>query len=270
MTIPQNELYTRRSFGELYSLVFRIFLDRFDVFMAISALTLIPVTALLIALIGGFVGSLVQSATEESSNFLLEHPGLIAVVAALQYLVTVAATVMGSGAIVQAVSEIYVQQQPGWWACKQTAFGKVWPLLCSAILKVAATVGGMFAMFIPLLLLALAGVERGLLVFLGFLAFIAGVFAMIYIAVSWIGTIPAIMIENKGSISAIKRSFELTDGHRCLVLAALFFLGLIQMIVGSLMHSIFLNGDPTSVLFTVTGPIVNLIPSLLFFPIQAM
>lgn len=79
-----------------------------------------------------------------------------------------------------------------------------------------------------------------------------------------------IVIEDKGSMNGIRRSWELTKGQGCFILALLFCFTLMENVVYQLLRTIFFSRDTYGVLFLAAGTVVTLIPALLFFPIKTM
>jgi hypothetical protein len=265
MTI--DEPFEYLTFGGTFSRTFGLLIDRFDLFMGITGLVMIPYSVLLLTL-GIFVASVVIR-EEDVPDFHPSHVPMVVMIVLIQMIFYEIATVIGQGAISQAVAMIYIGQRPGWLQCVRSAWGKKWPLLGSSLLLY----WGLFLAFIPTWVFIVVAVanSNGLTITLACLAGLVFFVSGLYAFIGLIMTSPAIMVEGHGSpIKAMMRSWELAAGSRCYLLCTLFCLWLIGNLVSRLLHNMFVTGDVMDVMFSIVGIVVSVVPMLLFFPLHAM
>jgi hypothetical protein len=104
-------------------------------------------------------------------------------------------------------------------SCVATGFARFFPVLGVAILSALAVAGGMIALIVPGIIIA----------------------CMLYVAT------PASVLEKPGLIGALKRSRELTAGHKGGIFGLLLILGVLGFGANMLVQTVFLPnaGDPS-------------------------
>jgi hypothetical protein len=265
MTI--DEPFEYLTFGGTFSRTFGLFFERFDIFMAITGIVLVPYVVLFLTL-GIFAASVVIR-EEEVPDFHPSHIPIIVGVVFLQLVVYEISTVLGQGAISHAVASIYVGQRPGWLQCVRESWKRKLALFGSSLL----VYGALFLAGIPpFILISVATVIPNVLTIV--LACVSGVAFVVGGLYGYIGAImssPAIMVEGfSNPVKGIMRSWELATGSRCYLLCTLFCLWFLNNLVARLLHNMFITGDVMDILFTIVGIVVSVIPLLLFFPLHAM
>jgi hypothetical protein len=265
MTI--DEPFEYLTFGGTFSRTFGLLIDRFDLFMGITGIVMIPYTILLVTL-GIFIASVVIR-EEEVPEFHPTHLPTIILVVLVQMICYEFATVIGQGAISQAVSMLYVGQSPNWYQCVVAAWNKKWPLIGSSVLLY----GGLFVAFIPtwIIIVLAVTIPNGFTIALAVLVGIAYVVMGQYVFIGLIMTSPAIMIEgHRSPIKGMTRSWELASGSRVYLLCTMFCLWFMGNLVSRLLNNMFVTGDIMDLMFSIVGVVVTVIPMILFFPLHGM
>jgi hypothetical protein len=255
------------TFGGTYSRTFGLFFDRFDLFVAMTGVVIIPFVVLVLTL--GIFGASVLIREEEIPDF---HPTHIPFIALILFLQTVAyelATVFGQGAISQAVGMIYIGQRPTWMHCLREAWNRKCALLGSSII----VYGSLFVAAIPpfVFLLVVTANPNALTIILAVLSCGAFLVGGTYGYIGVVMSSPSIMIEGyTNPLKGIMRSWELAAGSRCYLMCTLFCLWLMNNLLSRLLHNMFVGGDVMDQIFSIVGIIVSVLPILLFFPLHAM
>lgn len=265
MTI--DEPFEYLTFGGTFSRTFSLLIDRFDLFMGITGVVMIPYTVLVLTL-GIFIATVVIR-EEDVPDFHPKHVPMVVLIVLVQMIFYEIATVIGQGAISQAVSMIYIGQRPMWYPCILSAWNRKWTLLGSSLL----VFGGISLAFIPtwICIAVAVAMPNGLTITLAVLVGVAFVLGGVYVFVGFVMTSPAIMVEShRSSIKGMTRSWELAVGSRCYLLSTLFCLWLMNNLVSRLLSNMFLTGDVMDVMFSIVGIVVSVLPMLLFFPLHGM
>lgn len=265
MTI--DEPFEYLTFGGTFSRTFGLLIDRFDLFLGITGVVMVPYTILLLTL--GILIASVVIREEEVPEFHMKHVPLIVMILLIQMVFYELATVIGQGGISQAVAMLYVGQRPDWWHCVRSAWSKKCALVGSSLL----VYGALFLAFIPayILFVVAVAIPNGLTITLACLAGLALVVFGVYGFIGTVMTSPAIMIEGFTSpIKAISRSWELATGSRCYLICTLLCLWLMSNLLSRLLHNMFISGDIMDVMFSIVGIVVSVLPMMLFFPLHGM
>jgi hypothetical protein len=194
--------------------------------------------------------------------------GSVIAVFILQVVLSIVTMLMGEGAMVRACADTYAEQPQGWFTCVKLGFQHFCALLGAAFCVAAVTYGGF--LFVALLFVGAQSWKSGFLAFLTFITFVAYLIGMIYVVSSVMLIFPVIMVENKGPINAIRRSFEISEGRRCYVFCAIFTLWVARAILIRLLHNIFNGDNPLSAFLSPVGIIVSFIPDLLYLPLNSI
>jgi hypothetical protein len=269
--IYDENLFEHLSLGKAFNRTLRVFLDRLDVFMVISALVLGPTvamttTAVLVFVqsayggIGGFYGG-------DLSIFVVRHHRAIVASMFIEAIIHATITILGEAAIIFVTAEIYAERNPpGWLPSLKMGANHFCSVLGASLFIGAGIWSG--AVLVILLLAASQGSM--------FMLFVACIAALIYAAgfiwtiTSTVAVLPVIVVENLGPLEGIKRSIELSAGRRCYFVCGTFILWLTTQIVTRLLHYIFNGKDPAAYHFTPGGIIVSFLPLLLYLPLNTM
>jgi hypothetical protein len=262
-----DEPFEYLTFAGTFGRTFGLFFDRFDFFMSLSAIVLVPY-AVLMGTSAIFIASLLIR-EDEVPDFHPTHIPLISMILIIQLTGFTLVTIIGRAAIIRGVALIYIGQRPTQMSCLKAAWGKKWTLLGSNVL----IYGALFAGFLlPWIFVSVAVVSPNvgtiaLAVITGVVFLAAGLYGYVGVIV----TNPAIVVENFTSpLQGIQRSWELATGSRCYLLCTLFSLWFLKSLVARLLHNMFATGDILDVLFSVVGIVISVIPMLLFFPLHSM
>mmetsp|Transcript_9291 Transcript_9291/g.20092 ORF Transcript_9291/g.20092 Transcript_9291/m.20092 type:complete len:342 (+) Transcript_9291:226-1251(+) len=276
--INDEELFTHLSLGQVFSRSINVFIDRFDVFMTMSAVVVVP-AAIFGTLIGVVMGMEAVMAAKmdpddpdaqamDIMQFLLNHAAGVVIVMLLNIIVSTITTLVGEGAMVRSAADTYAAQPQGWFTCAKLAFEKFCSLLTSSLAVSACIWGGL--LFCLMILGGALKAEAPFLAFLGFIALVGYGIALVYFLSSVMLIFPVIMVENKGPINAIRRSMEISEGRRCYLFCAIFIVYVAKVIVAQLLHNIFNGDNPLATVLSPAGILVSFIPDLLYLPINSI
>jgi len=255
--ISEDETFEYLTFGGTFARVFRLFFDRFDVFMGISLVFFVPYAIFALT----FVTGLITGASDFEDDFGDGQGPKIFFMTAVDLLLYELACVIGQGAISIAVAEIYIGRRPGWGTCLKRAWVAKWALVCSSML----IHGPLFlSSALPIFLVFWMAINSFSATSILFTALV--VCACLFGATFWYSGLilssPAIAVENFSSpIKGMKRSWELSTGSRCYVLSTMIGLFFGQKLVGSLFRNIF-GG--------FVGGIMELLFTLFYLPLQGI
>jgi membrane-anchored glycerophosphoryl diester phosphodiesterase (GDPDase) len=269
------------SFGATFSRTISIFFDRYDLFLVLSAIVLVPFCITLIT-VTIFVNSLVRR-KDTIPDFHPKHLPLIGGIVALQLLLYAVITIVGRGAMIRAVAEMYLGDRShaaevNWRKCFKKSLEQFWSLLGASIM-----VAGMMIllMILPISFHTMGTFYEGLgltfyeglfMLILAYIVLLASVIAAVYIFISLVMSSPAIIIEQRTTLEGLQRSWELSSGSRCYIMCTLFLLWFLNQLVGQLLSYMFMSGDSDvmNVLFEMKGILLTVLPMLVFFPLHAM
>mmetsp|Transcript_36199 Transcript_36199/g.75294 ORF Transcript_36199/g.75294 Transcript_36199/m.75294 type:complete len:339 (-) Transcript_36199:69-1085(-) len=274
-----EELFAHLSLGQVFSRSINVFVDRFDVFMTLSAVVLVPaaifgaVVGLTFGMEAIMIAKMHPEETEEEQamdmiQFLVNHTFAVAAVFLINIIVSTLTTLVGEGAMVRASADTYAAQPQGWWTCAKLGFQHFCALWGAGCIVGGIIYGGM--LFVGLLFVQAARSNSGFLAFLAFAGMITYGVALVYYISSVMLIFPVIIIENKGPMNAIRRSFEVSEGRRCYIFCAIFVLWVVKLIVAQLLHNIFNGDNPLAAILSPAGIIVSFIPDLIYLPLNSI
>jgi hypothetical protein len=198
--------------GEIVDAAIKLIRANGRVLFTISAIVLIPlglvqgmVTALGIPDALDTINSLPVdgNVTQDQLNDLLATLGQLLLVALASAIITGLGSVLVQGASAKALADVYQGVEPSWQDSLGFGFRRFFPILWATILiGVASGVGLIFCL------------APG-----------------IWLFTSWSVTIPALVVENKGSIQAMGRSFDLVRRRFWPVLGAVALSYLVYFVV---------------------------------------
>jgi hypothetical protein len=262
-----DEPFEYLTFAGTFGRTFGLFFDRFDFFMSLSAIVLVPY-AVLMGTSAIFLASVVIR-EDEVPDFHPTHIPLISMILIIQLTGFTLVSIIGRAAIIRGVALIYIGQRPTQMSCLKAAWEKKWTLLGSNLLISGALAAGFL---VPWIFACLAVVSPNVgTITLAVITGLAFIVAGLYGYVGVIVTNPAVVVENFSSpLQGIQRSWELATGSRCYLLCTLFSLWFLKSLVARLLHNMFATGDILDVLFSVVGIVISVIPMLVFFPLHSM
>lgn len=251
--ISENETFEYLTFSGTFGRVFRLFFDRFDLFMGISLVFFVPY-----AIITYVTGLAFRADVFEKGNpdDILKFFNMFI----LEFFIYELACIIGQGAISIAVAEIYIDRRVEVGSCLKQAWRAKWALICSSIL-VNALLFASVALPILVVVLLFVYVGVGIAIAVSLLAFacLGGAF---YGYLGLLLTSPAIAIENIASpVKGIKRSWELSTGSRCYLLSTMIALFLGSRMIATIFQAVF--GD-------TVGGIMALLLTAFYLPLQGI
>ena len=218
--------------GEMLDRGLKIYLSNLPPLLTVSLVIMVPL---------GLFTAWMQSVAAESGGF---QGGAVAV----NLLATVVIQGLLQGALIQAVSDIYLGGKTGAGSVLARAAGRIVPLLLAAFLT-------------------------GICIGFGFLLLIVGAF----IAVAGLCvTQCAVMLEKRGGMESLGRSWSLTKDHRSRAFSTLFAAGLITGILNfavvfaiTLLHpGPFLLQLGTTLFSALTQPFAVVVTILLYYDLR--
>jgi hypothetical protein len=260
-----NDPFVWLNFGNVYARSFALLLERLDLFMVIATIMYIPY------LLIQFTFPALDQAdpTDPATNPLLGDDAdgnptqlLLGPMAALygELFFSAICGVLGQAAIVLAVGQMYIHGHPDTLVCLKKGFGRFCTLFCGQLI-ISFGIG--FALAICFVIaLGLFMTDIGLFKLLAFIVAAGGFVAYFYIAIAMTLYIPAVMIEGKGAIDALKRSVELVSKDFCFVFCTSFCFSLIMGVVSNVIRLFTMDG--------MLGTALAKLPFLFQFPLSSI
>lgn len=251
--ISEDDIFEYLTFGGTFGRVFRLFFDRFDVFMGISMVFFVPYAILVVT-------GLVMGAIAFEESFDPDNVPKLFIMFALDLLIYELACVIGQGAISVAIAEIYIGRRVGFGSCLKRAWTAKWALVCSSML----CFGSLFVTsLLPIFIVCLLAMHTAPVVAFGaFLVLCACLGGSCYWYSGLILSGPSIVIENFASpIKGMKRSWELSTGSRCYVLSTMIGLFVWQRMIVIFFRAIF---------GSFIGGILELLFTVFYLPLQGI
>ena len=270
MPNEEDNLFEHLSLGRVFSRTMDLFVDRFDVYMALAAVVSIP-SAVMLALVGAFArleelelskikaGEDPDAAAMSLIAFVGHHAHVIAIVYVIQVIFFTLIMLVGEGGVIRATADTYAAQPQGWFVCLKVGVQQFCSLLGTAVLVGIPTYVGLtiaiLASKVPVL---------------GFLLIMLYAVGLCYLVASTCLAYPVVVVENKGPMQALRRSLELTEGRRFYTFCPICVFYIVRFIVGFLLHNIFNSSDNPLRYMTPTGIIVSFVPDLLYMPLNTI
>ena len=260
-----DEPFEYLTFGGTFGRAFALFFDRFDLFMAISGVVMIPFALIFVSLVIAVVSAVFRNYDPEESG----HALLGVLVFGVEILAYALATVIGQGAISNAVAKIYIGQQAEWLKCLKSAWKRKWSLLGASLL----VDGSLFVVIV----LAWIGIfiaawnPNAFTVILSIVLTIALIVGTAYVYSGLLLASPAIMVEGFASpIRGVKRSWELSTGSRCYLVCTMISFAFVCNLVYAFLNNLFGSGNFYIAMFNPIDMLVRLIPLSIYFPLHSM
>jgi hypothetical protein len=271
-----NDPFVWLNFGGVYTRSFALLLERLDLFMVIGVIMYIPY--LLIQLT--FPTTLdPTTASDPESNPLIGNDAdgnptqlLLGPMAALygELFFNSFCGVLGQAAIVLAVGQMYIHGHPDTFQCLKMGLSRFCTLFCGQFLISMGI--GLALMICAVIAMGLFFTDIALLKLLAIIVAATGLVAYFYIAIAMTLYIPAVMIEGKGPIDALKRSLELVSKDFCFVFCTSFCFGFIMAIVSLFIGLLTMDGMLGTALaklpFLFQFPLTSIIVVVVYFNIR--
>jgi hypothetical protein len=273
--MEETSYYERITLHTAFKRAFAIFRQHVGVFLPISAVTVIPFAF--------FLAMFIMLFTDIGEHITIDdlmdnHPdgGIIFgskffAPSAISMLVFVLSTLLGRAAISRAVAEVYIGQKPRAWHC----IGEGYKVLCS-LLGAGCLIYFGIHLSAMLLMAVSVGLAVGIPVF-GLLVVVCLVIAyftaIIYVGIRLNLFSHSIVIESKGPIDAIMRSWVLTKTGFWYLFLSIFLMGFLNGVITTifdLVGKIGSSPETAPIQCVVLTVVLKTIPMFFFVPFTAM
>jgi hypothetical protein len=254
------------SLGETLGKTLYIFFNRADVFLTLALMVTLPVFLSTVLFLSSLAG--VNNDTDPWEYLSLHWPSLLSYLL-FQGLLSVVLYFSCEAAMVRAAAEIHAGRSPEWYPCMGQGFGQFSSLVCARLLVwflLLSTLALDVGLCVALAESAPMMSNRYVLVTLLSIAYLGASFTL------WTTTMilyPVIIVEKKGPVAALRRSFELARGLRCYFFCSALCLWIIKLFVVALLQNIFLSSNVAS-LISVAGVAITSMGSLVGLPLFTM
>ena len=232
MTTPPSstsiDYFQRLGLEETFSRLFHVFGQRWGVFLSISVLAYLLIWAVSMMTIFLFVPLLANAKDNEADDAYGMLPIHYMIVLLIDTAVYYAIMCIADGAIIRSVAEMYIHRVPNVHDTLQYGLQKLGPLFCTAML-IGLALGIPFGAVAVGIALAAEGSSAALLVLM--IWSVIFICVLIWVTVVTYHVYPSIMVENQGIMGSIRRSWELSTGHRCYIFTALLLFTISKMIL---------------------------------------
>ena len=199
---------------------FRFYFQRWNVFIPIGLVQMIPVMLFL-----WLLRAMAASQVDGSDTAPVPRGVVIASLVLLPFWIVV--FMVGNGATIRATAEIHAKKVPALRSCLYEGFRRACALLCFGLVLVAAVV--VFVLLFVFLfglvtLIESKGLKIGLFIVVAIIFF----WVLVYMMTSLLVTPPSIVLEKNGPGMAMRRSWSLVRGSRCYVFFVIFLMTVIS------------------------------------------
>ena len=263
-----DDLFGYLTFGGTFRRAVALLFDRFDLFMAIAAVALVPFIIV-------FFSAVIVVVKILSPGYIPSVEGnfggpVTFLVFAIESFVYALATVIGQGAITMAVAKVYIGEQPEWLACLKVAWKRKWSLFCACILVEGSIFLGM--MLLAGLIFLVATFSNGWTITLLVVFSIAFSVATVYAYSGLLLVSPSIVVEGFSSpIKGIKRSWELSTGSRCYLVCTMTSLGFFILLLNAFLVKLFGKDYYSYSYYMYFSPadfVIRIVPMAFYFPLH--
>lgn len=252
------------TFGGTFGRSLEILFDRFDVFMAIAFIVMIPFSIIFITMIFFLISSIFNNSEPDIVGLIFQFL-LYGIEIAIYGLVTV----IGRGAITHAVTQIYIGQPLGWLQCLKVAWKRKCSLIGAALVVYGVFVVAVITAALGFFLL-LHKYVNNFTIILSVVFGIAFLGCATYLYTGVLLTNSTVMVENfSNPIKGMKRSWELSTGSRCYLLCTMLCLFMLFQLVTAFLHNLFGAGS-----FYMVDSFIDLVIQLgsyvFYFPLHGI
>jgi hypothetical protein len=227
--------------AETLGRLFHVFGQAYGVFLTITTsayLAIWAVTWVLVGLAAALIASLANKSNAGEDDYGYEHSttatttgqnsdalnvlGLLGFEVVLGFVIFYIIMCAADGAIIRAVTELYVGKSPHALTAIAAGFRKLGPLLGVTFLLGACVI---FPVLFLLVKIEMSdGAQHARLMLF-----------CVLVIVAWVGVVTyhiyaVIMVEGLGVCGSLRRSFDLSSGHRCYIFTTLFVYGLLKAV----------------------------------------
>lgn len=256
--MTNTDYFRKLSLEDTFSRLVHIFAQRWAVFLTVTVLAYILIAVVTSVTMMFLIPALASSSIYDENgtmNLTLFYSHL-ALISLLETGIYYAFMCVADGAIIRAVAEIYVNQVPTVFDTLQQGVYKFGPLLCTAALL--GIVIGVPAFSTIALITVVAQSSDAMYASVMCAALIFGCI-IVWIMVVTYHVYPSIVVENLGTINSIKRSWELSKGHRCYIFSTVLIFASIKFLLSSLCKAIGqTGGNGTYMLAQILFLVVNI------------
>lgn len=270
-------IFTQLSPGQTFSRSFSVFVEQWPLFLTLACSVFIPLSLLAATVVDLIIKAATAAARKsfDDQSSREEFRGQVASrlkgsfgIIAIEGLVYIFVAIVAQASICHVVAEIYLRRSPTAFKSVTRGLSQMFGILstgctvhASALLAVAF--GDLIAT-----VFAMPGIT--ILTVVGDLCAAGIMVSVVYMYSASVLLYPVVMIEQKGPIAALKRSWELAHSKRCLLFHAS-SVGVTLGLLGKcgLIYALVLRGNPTVPLSNF-GTLMMTFPFLVFFPISGM
>lgn len=267
-----SSLFTFVPFGQLWGRVATIYQARWLLLTQFAVVVMIPFEAIMITATRIVIESNAiaqqtaagQEITTDTADLYLHHMKVQSVLMAIEIALYVLVCVPVQASLIHVVAQFYANSS-GNNVTFMTALRVGLHRFCPIIGYGCLCALGVLAYFLVLGLVA--GVFVALKITpLAVIVVIIAMAVLYYVAIGILMGVPVLIIENCGPVTAIKRSWELTESHRWYLFCGMFVLLFGQQLVMTLWRAVLMNALGANVVVSfLTG-----LPMLVFLPMVVM
>jgi len=266
--MPEQDEFRQLSLGETLGKTFRICFSRIDVFLPLSLTVTVPVTVTSLLFATYLAGLMERDDHFDFWDFFVGNLGLCISYFLFQAIFSVVLFFSAEGAMVFATAEIQAGRSPQWLSCIRRGFQNLCKLICARVL-----VWFFLASTLSLLLglsFALVQTESSSVYFLVTILSISYFGVGFTVCMTVMILYPVVLIEKKGPVEAIRRSFTLARGMRCYFFCSALCLWVTKLVALGVLQSIFADASKVSSLISVAGVLVTSLGSMFSIPLTAI
>ena len=176
-------------------------------------------------------------------QYLMNHMKELYLLLGANSVLTMLLGAVAQGMMIRAVADVYLDKSPDVKDCFKIGFKKAGVILLASLLVLVPIMFGFLFFLVP----------------------------GIYLAVLWFVVGPSIVIENKGAMDSMKRSWELVSGSWCYVFCTFLIVTFCSAVLQSIWSALVVGGnDAGHTMFSPIGYVLTLIPGLLIIPISGI
>jgi len=252
------------TFGGTFGRSLGILFDRFDVFMGIAFIMMIPFSIIFITSIYFIISSLLKDRPPDAVDVIFQF-----LTFGIEIAIYGLVTVIGRGAITHAVTQIYIGQPLGWLQCLKAAWKRKCSLLGAALVVYGVLIVAVITAALGFWLL-LHKFVNGFTITLSVVFGIAFLGCATYLYTGVLLTNSTVMVENfSNPIKGVKRSWELSTGSRCYLLCTMLCLWMLFQLVSAFFTNLFGAGSFYEV-ESIIDVIIRLGSYFFYFPLHGI
>lgn len=216
----------------------------FAVFTGIAALILGLCAVLWVAIFSILLTALHVTVEElDDPTYRVNHFKEVMLILAPKILLNIVLGAITQGMVIKAVSSIYSDKDPSFCNCLKLGFKKTGIIILTTFVVLVITQIGSLFFIIP-----------GL-----------------YLSVMWLLVDPTVVIEDKGILESMKRSWHLVSGNWCYVFCTYLIFTVFALVVQLSWDVLVVGGiDVNHTSFSIVGSTLTLIPGIVFVPLLAI